>query len=36
MKLSINGLNIVGHADISVNGLAVIAGENGTGKSTVG
>lgn len=36
MKLSINNLNIVGSADITVNGLAVIAGENGTGKSTVG
>lgn len=36
MKLNISNLNIVGSAEITVNGLAVIAGENGTGKSTVG
>ena len=36
MKISITGINIVGQADITVNGLAVIAGENGSGKSTVG
>lgn len=36
MHLSISNLNIVGHADIVINGLAVIAGENGTGKSTIG
>ncbi len=36
MKLSIRNLNIVRQADITVNGLAVIAGENGTGKSTIG
>lgn len=36
MRLTISNLNIVGHADISINGLAVIAGENGTGKSTIG
>lgn len=26
----------VAEADIEINGIAVIAGENGTGKSTVG
>lgn len=36
MKLDIKNLNIVGNAEIAINGLAVIAGENGTGKSTVG
>lgn len=36
MRLTISNLNIVGNADISINGLAVIAGENGTGKSTIG
>ncbi|MDE6346461.1 MAG: AAA family ATPase [Muribaculaceae bacterium] len=36
MKLDISNINIVGHAQIAVNGLAVIAGENGTGKSTIG
>ena len=36
MKLNISNLNIVGNAEININGLAVIAGENGTGKSTVG
>jgi len=36
MRLTISNLNIIGHAEIAINGLAVIAGENGTGKSTVG
>ena len=36
MELTINNINIVKHAEIKLNGLTVIAGENGTGKSTVG
>ena len=36
MKLKITNINKVKDADIHLNGLTVIVGENGTGKSTVG
>lgn len=36
MRVKIDNLNIVKSADIGIDGLAVIAGENGTGKSTIG
>ena len=36
MRLKIENINKVKQADIQLNGLTVIVGENGTGKSTVG
>lgn len=36
MRLKFNNINVVRHADIQLNGLTVIAGENGSGKSTIG
>ncbi|MCC8161945.1 MAG: ATP-binding protein [Lachnospiraceae bacterium] len=36
MRLIIDNLAKIGHADILIDGLTVIAGENNTGKSTVG
>ena len=36
MRLQFNNINIVEQADIKLDGLTVIAGENGSGKSTVG
>lgn len=36
MKLILHGINKVREATITLNGLTVIAGENGSGKSTVG
>lgn len=36
MRLSFSNINAVKNADVQLNGLTVIAGENGTGKSTIG
>lgn len=36
MKLTINGIGKVQSASIEINGITVIAGENNTGKSTIG
>ena len=36
MKLKINNFCKIGHANIIIDGITVIAGENDTGKSTVG
>lgn len=36
MRLELENINIVRHADIRMDGLTVIAGENGSGKSTIG
>lgn len=36
MRLKFSNVNIVGNADIKLDGLTVIAGENSCGKSTVG
>ena len=36
MKLSINNFAKIKQADIIIDGITVIAGENNTGKSTVG
>lgn len=36
MKLSIDNVMKIAHADIELDGITVIAGENNTGKSTVG
>lgn len=36
MRLELKNINTIQHADIRLDGLTVIAGENGTGKSTVG
>lgn len=36
MKISVSGLGKISGADISFDGLTVIAGENDTGKSTIG
>lgn len=36
MKLSIENIGIIRKAEVEINGLTVIAGENDTGKSTVG
>lgn len=36
MRFTIKNINAVASADINLNGLTVIAGENGSGKSTVG
>lgn len=36
MRLVIDNLAKIGHADILIDGITVIAGENNTGKTTVG
>lgn len=36
MKLKLENVGMIGHADIRLDGLTIIAGENDTGKSTVG
>ena len=36
MNLRINNIGIIENAEIQINGITVIAGENGTGKSTIG
>jgi len=36
MKLKLENIGMIRHADIKLDGLTVIAGENDTGKSTVG
>ena len=36
MKISLNNISKVKKADIEIKGITVIAGENNTGKSTVG
>ncbi|MEF9934751.1 MAG: AAA family ATPase [Clostridium sp.] len=36
MKLEINNIGKVSHASIEMNGITVVAGENNTGKSTLG
>ncbi len=36
MKLSLKNMGKIGAATIEINGITVIAGENNTGKSTVG
>jgi len=36
MKIEITNFNMIPHAEVELNGLTVIAGENDTGKSTIG
>jgi predicted ATPase len=36
MKLTIKNIGVIKEADIELSGLTVIAGENDSGKSTVG
>ena len=36
MRISLRNIGIVSDANVEINGITVIAGENGTGKSTVG
>ncbi|MDQ7068770.1 MAG: hypothetical protein Q9M40_12815 [Sulfurimonas sp.] len=36
MRLKIKNIGMISNADVLLNGLTVIAGENDTGKSTVG
>ena len=36
MKLSIKNVGKLKEADVEINGITVIAGENNTGKSTIG
>ncbi len=36
MRLTIKNIGKIDEADIELNGITVIAGENNTGKSTVG
>jgi len=36
MQLNLKNVNLIRHAEITLNGLTVIAGENDTGKSTIG
>ena len=36
MKLSISNLAKIKQADIDIDGITVVAGENNTGKSTIG
>lgn len=36
MELSIKNIGKIKEADVSISGITVIAGENNTGKSTVG
>ena len=36
MKLTINNIGMIENAAIEINGITVIAGENNSGKSTVG
>ena len=35
MRIEINNIGKVGHADITIDGITVIGGKNGTGKSTI-
>ena len=35
MKLTLDNIGNVKHAEIEINGISVIAGQNGTGKSTI-
>lgn len=35
MKLTIENIGNVKNAEIEINGISVIAGQNGTGKSTI-
>lgn len=36
MKIALKNIGIIGNAEIEINGITVIAGENNTGKSTIG
>lgn len=36
MKINVKNIGRVAEADVEIDGIAVVAGENGTGKSTVG
>ena len=36
MKITVRNIGIIKNADVEINGITVIAGENNTGKSTVG
>lgn len=36
MNITIENVGKIRHADITIDGITVIAGENGSGKSTVG
>ena len=36
MKLKLKNVGIINNADVNINGLTVITGENGSGKTTVG
>lgn len=36
MELSIKNIGKIANADIKLNGITVVAGENNTGKSTIG
>ena len=36
MKLELENVGKISHANIELNGITVIAGENNTGKSTIG
>lgn len=36
MKLTLKNIGKIGTASVEINGITVIAGENNTGKSTVG
>jgi len=36
MKIKIENIGFVKIADVEINGITVIAGENNTGKSTIG
>lgn len=36
MRIQVNNIGIIKDADIEINGITVLAGKNGTGKSTIG
>ena len=36
MRIQVNNVGIIKDADIEINGITVLAGKNGTGKSTIG
>ena len=36
MRIKISNIGKIKEADVTINGITVIAGENNTGKSTVG
>lgn len=36
MKITLNNVAKIKHAEVEIKGITVIAGENNTGKSTVG